>query len=65
LTKNDHRKVFHWLVLESISVCVGTGQSGTLVKGRDAAYCCRALGIDMKSAVANVTIDAEKNGFPS
>jgi hypothetical protein len=57
------RKVFRWLVLKSNSVYVETGQSGTLVNGRDAAYCWRALGIDMKSVVANVTVDAEKD-FP-
>jgi hypothetical protein len=58
------RKAFLWLVLKSNSFYVGTEQSGNVVTGRDAAYCWSALGIEMKSAVTNVTVDAEKNGFP-
>jgi hypothetical protein len=58
------REVFHWFVLNSNSAYVETGQSGTFVNVRDAGYCWRALGIDMKSAVANVTVDAQKNDFP-
>ena len=57
------RKVFRWFVLKSNSVYVGIWQPGALVSARNAAYCWRSLGIDMKRAVANVTIDAEKNGF--
>jgi hypothetical protein len=64
MTNDRGRKVFLWFVLKSNSVYVGTDQSVRVVSGRDAAYCWRALGTDMKRALANVTIDAERNGFP-